>query len=489
MSIAPLIDIVHARSQDSWQERNKTAFNALFGSPEGRYPKSAAAAITLRAPEMTPEFGVPFAAYIHPSNPPSGPYSGLSFVLFPVPDQPCLVGLVVGTQGLTPDEAILGRPGHARKAQAICSWLNKKYGGGQLVAWSKQDPTRTDLPIPSNIAAKWTAYKAVFDRYGKELYAVYRPREDRFGTDDAVAALLDLLFEERDYQPIASCQTSSESIRREWFEHLMPTIELKEVADLLATRHYVIIQGPPGTGKTRMATELLCMNYEGHGQSRQFHPNTTYENFIGGLAPVIATDAIGLRFQPSRGFLMEAAAQALADPTHSYLLHIDEINRADLGKILGEAIFLLEPTDPDRKVDLPYDFGEPFHRTFFLPHNLHILGTMNSADRSIAIVDVAVRRRFAFVSLWPSMSVVQTYGCETMRRAFTDLVSIFVEHAAEDAFSLVPGHSYFLEPDEIRAKQSLRVNLCPLLEEYLAQGYVSGFAEPIRGYLQAVRSL
>ena len=186
---------------------------------------------------------------------------------------------------------------------------------------------------------------------------------------------------------------------------------------------------------------------------------------------------------------MEAAAKALADPTHRYLLHIDEINRADLGKILGEAIFLLEPTDPDRKIDLPYDFGEPFHRTFFLPHNLHILGTMNSADRSIAIVDIAVRRRFAFVSLWPSMSVVQTYGCETMRRAFTDLVSIFVEHAAEDAFSLVPGHSYFLEADEIRAKESLRVNLCPLLEEYLAQGYVSGFAEPIRGYLQAVRSL
>ena len=69
-----------------------------------------------------------------------------------------------------------------------------------------------------------------------------------------VAALSDLLFEERDYQPIASCQTSSESIRREWFEHLMLMIQRKEVADLLATRHYVIIQGPPGTGKTRMAT-------------------------------------------------------------------------------------------------------------------------------------------------------------------------------------------------------------------------------------------
>jgi 5-methylcytosine-specific restriction protein B len=114
---------------------------------------------------------------------------------------------------------------------------------------------------------------------------------------------------------------------------------------------------------------------------------------------------------------------------------------------------------------------------------------MNSADRSIAIVDVAVRRRFAFVSLWPRMSVVEQHGCATMQNAFKELISIFIEHAADDAFPLVPGHSYFLESDESRAKQSLQVNLAPLLEEYLAQGYVGGFAGPIRGYLQKLRSL
>lgn len=76
-----------------------------------------------------------------------------------------------------------------------------------------------------------------------------------------------------------------------------------------------------------------------------------------------------------------------------------------------------------------------------------------------------------------------------MQNAFKELVSIFVEHATDDAFPLVPGHSYFLESDEPRAKQSLQVNLAPLLEEYLAQGYVGGFSEPIRGYLQKLRSL
>lgn len=488
MSIPSLLDIIHCVRQDSWAERNRVAFDGLFGSPEGRYPKAAAKAVTLRAPEISADSGIPFAAYIHPSNPPSGPYSGLSFVIFPVPDQPCLIGMVVGTQGLTPDEAILGRPGHARKAQAICAWLNGEYGGGSFVAWAKQDPTRTDLPFSGG--KSWPVYKTVFDRYGKEMYALYRPTTNRAGTEAALTAFLDLLFEERGYRPIASCQASYESIRGNWFEHLMPGVERSQVVDLLATRRYVIIQGPPGTGKTMMATEILREDYGDRGRSIQFHPNTTYENFIGGLAPASAAGDLGFRFAPMPGFLMEAAAQALSDSSRNHLLHIDEINRSDLGKILGEAIFLLEATaNSGRRIDLPYDFGEPFHRTFFLPQNLHILGTMNSADRSIAIVDVAVRRRFAFVSLWPRMSVVEQHGCATMQNEFKDLVSIFVEHATDDVFPLVPGHSYFLESDEARAKQSLKVNLAPLLEEYLAQGYVGGFAEPIRAYLQKLRSL
>jgi 5-methylcytosine-specific restriction protein B len=143
----------------------------------------------------------------------------------------------------------------------------------------------------------------------------------------------------------------------------------------------------------------------------------------------------------------------------------------------------------ERSISLPYDFGAPFHKTFSLPPNLHILGTMNSADRSIAIVDVAVRRRFAFVSMWPRMGVVQAHGCALMQEAFQKLTEIFVEHATDEAFALVPGHSYFLESDDAEARRALRVNLAPLLEEYLAQGYVGGFAEPIRGYLQWLRAL
>ena len=488
MSLDLLVDLVHLGSMDDWQERNTAAFDGLFGGSGGRYAGRAKDEFALKVRGAKSDSGVPFSAYIHPSNPKSGSYSGLSFVLFPVPDGPCLVALVVGTGGLAPDHTILGRPGHARKAQAICGWLGKQYGKGRMATWAKQDPTRTDIPVPKEVCLEMAEYKSVFGRYGNEIYALYRPSEDRAATRVALAAFLDFLLDERGYKPMAGALKSAKEIAAGWADALMPSVEAGDVGALLERRRFVVVQGPPGTGKTRLATGLLAGAYGGFGQSIQFHPNTTYENFIGGLAPAMGIGEVGLQFAPVPGFLMAAAARALAEPSRKFLLHIDEINRADLGKILGEAVFLLEP-GVERSISLPYDFGAPFHKTFSLPPNLHILGTMNSADRSIAIVDVAVRRRFAFVSMWPRMAVVQAHGCALMQEAFQKLTEIFVEHATDEAFALVPGHSYFLESDDAEARRALRVNLAPLLEEYLAQGYVGGFAEPIRGYLQWLRAL
>ena len=487
----PLVEIIHSRVLDSWKERNEKALSGFFGS---RYSKRAEKAVTLRAPDMRgSDSGVPYAAYIHPSNADAGAYGGMSFVIFPVEGESCLVAMVIGTQGLAPDEAILGRPGHARKMQAISTWLNHQFGGGDQVAWAKQDPTRVDIDIPESIQRAWSAYERVFKRYGRVLYAVYRPTEHRARTVAALTALLDLMFEERGHAVLKESHDDSLNTRSAWFSHLMPEADAEQVVELLKKCRFVVLQGPPGTGKTRMARQILAVEYAGFGRSVQFHPSTTYETFVGGLAPLEnggnADGALGFRFAPKPGFLLEASAQA-ADAGKPYLLHVDEINRADLGKILGEAIYLFE-TDPEsrREIDLPYDFGEPFHQRRYLPDNLHVLGTMNSADRSIAIVDVAVRRRFAFLSLWPSLDVVQEHGCPLTQRAFQELVSVFVEHAPDDALALVPGHSYFLGKDEAQARINLRTSLAPLLSEYLAQGYVSGFAESIRGYMQWLESL
>lgn len=490
MSLSELVDVIYSTSLENWKERNERALSALFGATTGRYRQAAKESVALRSPAFSPEAGVAYAAYIHPSNPNSGPYSGLSFVIFPSIEGRCLIGLVAGTQGLAPDEAILGRPGHARKARAICTWLNAQFGHGKQVAWAKHDPTRTDIALPDALHKEWPEHEAALKRYSREMYALFAPSGDRHATEQALTALLDLFFEERGQVPLSQYKQSSDDICKAWLDHLMPSLSSEALCTLLKTRRYVVLQGPPGTGKTKMATDLLAAAYAENGCSIQFHPNTTYESFVGGLGPVSEGEAVGLTFRPSSGALMQAAAAALRNPMRDYLLHIDEINRADLGKILGEAIFLLESGDKgERKIQLPYNFGEPFFQTLRLPPNLHILGTMNSADRSIAILDVAVRRRFAFVDLWPQMSVVSEHGCPLMQEAFTKLLSIFVEHATEGAFSLVPGHSYFLEQDTDRARQGLKVNLKPLLDEYLAQGYVTGFAEPIRSYLQWLDSL
>jgi 5-methylcytosine-specific restriction enzyme B len=485
MSFEALLKIIHSNATEHWREENKSALEDLFGS---RYHSRAKGCVKLRAPKMKDsDLGVTYAEYIDPSNADSGIYGGMSFVIFPADEPPCLIGMVIGTQGLAPDEAVLGRPGHARKMQAICRWLNEAFGKGHRAAWAKQDPTRIDLDIPNEIRREWSEYESAFKKYGKVVYALYKPTEDRKATEQAVAAMLDVMFEERGEFPLTAYKEESQSTQAKWFAHLMPATKQEEIIDLLKQRRYVILQGPPGTGKTRMAREILADHYKGFGRSIQFHPNTTYENFVGGLAPAPSSSdsPLGFRFKPTPGFLMEAAEAALTDSSKPYLFHIDEINRADLGKILGEAIYLLEP-EPEkrREIDLAYDFGAPFHRTLYLPDNLHILGTMNSADRSIAIVDVAVRRRFAFKSLWPSQTVVNELGCDLAQEAYSRLLSIFVEHAPDDAFGLIPGHSYFLENDEERAKRSLKTSLAPLLHEYLVQGYVSGFAESIRGYLQ-----
>ena len=142
---------------------------------------------------------------------------------------------------------------------------------------------------------------------------------------------------------------------------------------------------------------------------------------------------------------------------------------------------LLEPDEEPRTVKLPYVFPDMGENLTF-PKNLFILGTMNSADRSIAILDVAVRRRFAFVTLWPQAEVVEQYAKGDLRQAFYDLQQIFIEHATDDALALLPGHSYFMGL-EAEASMRLQTGLRPLLQEYLAQGYVAGFSDEIRAYL------
>jgi 5-methylcytosine-specific restriction protein B len=184
-------------------------------------------------------------------------------------------------------------------------------------------------------------------------------------------------------------------------ELLLDRGELETIADLLWERRQIVLYGPPGTGKTWLARELAQhLTDEGAVKLVQFHPSYTYEDFFEGFRPEPGgggTLTFSLRAGPFRDFA-EAAA---ANPSTPYILIIDEINRANLAKVFGELYFLLEYRD--QPVSLQYSPD----REFTLPKNLFIIGTMNTADRSIARIDAAMRRRFAFVELDPRVAPVR----------------------------------------------------------------------------------
>jgi 5-methylcytosine-specific restriction protein B len=170
------------------------------------------------------------------------------------------------------------------------------------------------------------------------------------------------------------------------------------------------------------------------------------------------------QLKPRRGALIRGGAEAAAAHRDRFLLHIDEINRADLAKVLGEAIYLFEPNSPDRAVDLPFDFGEPVGRSLSLPKNLYVLGTMNSADRSIAILDVAVRRRFAFVPVWPDAQVLEEEGASARRTAASRAVLHFSRRLPRTRSAVDALATYFSTEERSRIS-CLRPSPRPLIQE------------------------
>ena len=178
---------------------------------------------------------------------------------------------------------------------------------------------------------------------------------------------------------------------------------LQNITNLLDDKRQVIFQGPPGTGKTYAARELATFLAGSNGQVTlvQFHPSYAYEDFVQGYRPTLSAGQAG--FELRDGPLVAAAAAARTEPDALHFLIIDEINRGNLAKVFGELYFLLEYRDEDIRLQYASTEDEPFS----LPENLYIIGTMNTADRSIALVDLALRRRFHFVEFHPDKPPVE----------------------------------------------------------------------------------
>jgi 5-methylcytosine-specific restriction protein B len=182
----------------------------------------------------------------------------------------------------------------------------------------------------------------------------------------------------------------------------LPRQWLQSIVDLLAEKRQVIFYGPPGTSKTFVALALADFLTGGQRRLVQFHPSYAYEDFIEGYRPsgVSATaGAIGFELVP--GPFRRITQEALAERSRPHVLVIDEINRGNMAKVFGELYFLLEYRN--EPVQLQYSSGDDFR----LPKNLFLIGTMNSADRSIALLDSAMRRRFFFVPFFPQEEPVR----------------------------------------------------------------------------------
>jgi 5-methylcytosine-specific restriction enzyme B len=266
---------------------------------------------------------------------------------------------------------------------------------------------------------------------------------------------------------IAELRSPTQELADELF---IPLAWLESLTRLLQRRNQVILYGPPGTGKTYVATQLAEHFTEANNvRVVQFHPSYTYEDFIAGYRP---TEKDGnVVFQLRQGPLMQMAEQARDNPGTAYVLIIDEINRANLAKVFGELYFLLEYRD--RAIELLY--SEDATESFSLPTNLFIIGTMNTADRSIALVDAAMRRRFAFRELHPDKEPVvgvlprwlEANNPEFLAPA--GVLQLLNERLNIRDYAIGP--SYFMKEWLIGNKQLEEVwetDILPLLEEHHA---------------------
>ena len=260
----------------------------------------------------------------------------------------------------------------------------------------------------------------------------------------------------------------------------------EDVTSMLREKGQVIFYGPPGTGKTFVARALArhLAGQLSRYEVVQFHPSYSYEDFVQGYRPVRREDG-SLAYELKHGPLMRLAYAAMDAPGRDHVLLVDEINRGNLPKILGELLYLLEY----REEEVALMYGEDGER-FKMPENLFIVGTMNTADRSIALVDAALRRRFHFVPFFPSEYPLEGLLSEWLARHKSELIDVvgvadivarlnarlrdrFVQH-------LQVGPSYFMRDDlsEKVLESVWKHDIMPFLEDQLFghEEELAGFA-------------
>ncbi len=258
--------------------------------------------------------------------------------------------------------------------------------------------------------------------------------------------------------------------------------EIERLLERLRTKKNLILQGPPGTGKTwiakRLAFALMGEKDDSKIRAVQFHQNLSYEDFVRGWRPT-GDGKLAL----ADGVFMEAIRAASKNPASKFVVVIEEINRGNPAQIFGELLTLLEAgkRTPNEALELCYPDADGKKRPVHVPENLYVIGTMNIADRSLALIDLAFRRRFAFATLEPKLGDVWRNWVVEQGGVDPDLARD-IEHRITDLNQKIGevlgtqfriGHSYVTPTHSIEAGstrdwfiQVAETEIGPLLEEY-----------------------
>lgn len=395
-----------------------------------------------------------------------GPYSDYSFVVFPDKKEDidtCIVALGVGSSGFRNDYQLASMPGLRRL------FLKYNSRNNSFFKTSFEDIESTSSDLLNEVRANYPLLRTVVESYKTVLPASQIIVFDKEDSDSA----LDIIFTWlASYAKMRSWGTAAQkkAVLAQLDKRPNPQLpnEEEEIFNLLEQRKYVILQGAPGTGKTY--TALKIANKYDEVFFEQFHAETNYSDFVYGLEPNLDSNNKEVKFKKKEGILYQAIKFADENPSKAVLLIIDEINRANLSNVLGPVFYLFEYQSGARKAKIKV--GDLDLKR--LPDNLRVIGTMNTADRSLAVVDYALRRRFAWYTLRPH-EIKADSGQVFMSKVFNKFADIFFEFATDNELNLQPGQSYFLVSEDNKdekMKERMIYELMPLIKEYLEEGYL-----------------
>lgn len=438
-----------------------------------------------------------YFGFINPEEDPSGVFHDFSFTIFPSNPQdvdangntkPWLVCLGIGSSGFKNDYEAASFPGLRR----IFSKLVDEEG------FCKTDflDIETSLPKsfrenPKLIHFKKTLKKNNYDKVLPACQIVDDPESD---TGKKVISAFVAGYAKLREWATNDPQRKAISKALESFLKQDHTIDEDEdeVSKLLIERRFVVLQGPPGTGKTRTAKAVVD-KLNAVSIFTQFHAETSYSDFIYGIRPDIKKDSIS--YIPVIGKFTEALLEAQKPNSGNVVLIIDEINRANLANVLGPIFYLFEHKMEASSVKIEITSDLKIDK---LPDNLYVIATMNTADRSLAVVDFALRRRFAWYDLKPKsisgkkkkLTDINVLEIENSDNFFfvedyTKVSEIFYWHASSPELSLQPGQGYFIALNIEEMTNRIKYEIFPLIKEYIQEGLLRSAKEEFNNYFMS----